>query len=116
LVIRPEATPSPARKPVHAEFMSNDPAPCRPRLAATTGAVAGHFMSGVVVATMTMSMSPGAAEPSMAAWPARVARSEVGSSAVALERAWIPVLVLIHSSLVSIRCASSSFVSRPSGR
>src|SRR5690348_10391091 len=82
---RPDAIPSPARKPVQAEFTSNEPTTPSPSFAATIGAVAGHFMSGVVVATITVSTRPTEAVAS-AARPACTARSDVASPAAARER------------------------------
>ena len=83
----------------------------------TRVAVEGNVWSGVAVAMTIASMSAAftpAAESARSA--ARVARSEVSCPSAAMWRCPIPVRARIHSSEVSSRCESSSFVTMRSGR
>jgi hypothetical protein len=98
--------------------MSNAAPPLRmPSLSCTMLAVDGKIMSGVAVATMMRSTSPGVIPAdAIASRAACVARSEVVSSSAAMCRWRMPVRVRIHSSLVSTRFARSSLVSTCAGR
>ena len=88
----------------------------RPNLAWSRQAVEGKGTSGVIVATMTRSMSvgfrPARASALAAAW---APMSEGFSPAPAMRRSEIPERVLIHSSEVSTIAESSVLVSLRSG-
>jgi hypothetical protein len=91
---------------VHTAETSNAAIPVRPNLAATSGAVAGHGRSGVVVASTSAWTSPLPADSS-ALVPASTARSDVVIPAVTTRRVEMPVRLRIHSSDV-FSCAHRS--------
>ena len=88
-----------------------------PSFSCSAHAVDGKIMSGVVVATTIKSTSESAMPAVASAWrEAASARSLVCSSGAAICREQIPVRVRTHSSLVSMRVASSALVSTLAGR
>ena len=79
-----------------------------PSRCATVAAVFGIWTSGVQVATMTRSMSPGDRPLAASAFPpAAVAMSATVSSGAAIRRLAMPTRLRIHSSLVSMVAARS---------
>src|SRR6185437_1844493 len=110
----PAETASPYRNPLHTDAMSKAAASAMPSLAATSGAVAGHGRSGVVVASTTMVVSLTDADFS-ARRPASTARSEVATPRSAICLCRIPVRRRTHSSLVSSVRARSSLVTISGG-
>ena len=78
--------------------------------------MAGKSMSGVTVATMMASMSPGPSwRSAMSRRTASAPIVEVVSPGAPIRRSRIPVRVMIHSSEVSRLCASSALLSTRSG-
>ena len=111
------ATESAQTKPAHTACTSKAMPPVMPSLACTLVAVAGKVLSGVDVASTSRSReSAPMPAASSAARLAAQARSEVSWSSAATWRWRMPVRVLIHSSLVSMRVDSSSLLSTRSGR
>ena len=104
-------------KPAQTACTSKAGTPARPRRSCTTTAVLGKTMSGVVVATMIISIDAASMPAaSMARRAARYARSLVSWPSAARRRSWMPVRLTIHSSVVSTRLASSVLVRMVSGR
>jgi len=88
----------------------------RPNLACSKQAVEGKGTSGVIVATISRSMSSGLSPAFCIACAAALApMSEGFSSGPAMRRSEIPERVLIHSSLVSTSLERSSLVNFRSG-
>src|SRR5438445_3225524 len=80
-------------------------------------ALAGIGMSGVTVAQITRSSSPGSTpDARRASRAARLAKNDIGSSSRAIRRSRIPVRVVIQSSEVSTILSRSALVRTLSGR
>ena len=96
--------------------MSKAAALVQPSLCWVMPAVEERGTSGEEVARMSMSTSPGPMPASsMACLQAMTARSLVQTSSAAILRSLMPVLVVIHSSLVSTISAQSSLVMTSGG-
>ena len=105
------------KNPEHAPDKSNAKAFFRCKSFCIRQAVEGKQWSGVIVAHITASISSGLipAFPN-AIWPALTPISEDDSWSSAIRRSFIPVLVVIHSSVVSTSFSKSLFVSIFAGR
>ena len=110
-------------KPVQAAFRSKAMACLSPSRSRSSPAAEGTSASGVMVATMTRSMSSGAKlrshQPSCdqpSAARAAVSARSVPVSPTATWRLEMPVRVTIHSSFVSTSLASLSFSTSSAGR
>src|SRR5574343_2020577 len=105
------------KKPLQAALISKPHALVAPILSAMILAVAGNTMSGVTVAQIMQSISVGAIfflrNTSSMAFTAISLLAFPGSFSILLSS--IPVLVLIHSSLVSTIFSRSKLVSFVSG-
>ena len=104
-------------KPAQAAAMSKPKPRVTPSAACTRNAVAGNAWSGVLVARMIASTSPGTAPASArAARAAAVPMNAAVSCGAAMWRCRMPVRSRIHSSVVSTVRASSSLLTARAGR
>ena len=109
-------------KPLQTAWISNAGQPAIPSLFCKMQALDGNTMSGVDVATMMRSISPGCKPAACKAFfAASKAKSLHDTSGAAKCRAWMPVRSTIHSSEVSMpvvasRLAKSALVSRSGGK
>ena len=108
---------TPYRKPEQAASRSNPKAFLAPTLSQIILAVAGNNMSGVTVQQITQSISAGSMPRFLhSSITAGAPRSELPfPSPFKIRRSETPVLVRIHSSLVSTIFSRSKFVSLSSG-